>query len=139
MRGRFGRSAQSERSGMCFAQIGSRLRARRTHLGLSIKGVARELGIGADQYLLYETGAKQASELLLARIADYFGVPALWLSPNFVVKTANARKTPPRPRGRYRVATVDDRVNYLINIFCKLDLERQQQLLAVAGALAHQE
>src|SRR6516165_2374478 len=73
MRGRFARSAQSERSGMCFAQIGSRLRARRTHLGLSINSVARELGIGADQYLLYETGAKQASELLLARIADYFG------------------------------------------------------------------
>src|SRR5215831_20273493 len=104
---RVARSAQSKHGATCLAQIGSRLRVRRAHLGLSINSVARELGIGADQYLTYETGAKQASELLLARIADYFGVPALWLSPNFVVKTANARKTPPRPRGRYRVATVD--------------------------------
>jgi transcriptional regulator with XRE-family HTH domain len=139
MRGRFARSAQSERSGTCFAQIGSRLRARRTHLGLSINSVARDLGIGADQYLLYETGAKLAPELLLTRIAEYFGVPALLFSPNLRVKTANAQKAVPRLRGRYRVATVEDRVNYLINTFCKLDLEKQQQLLAVAGALAHQE
>lgn len=49
MGGRVARSAQSEH-GACWAQIGSRLRARRTHLGLSINNVARELGI--------ETGAK---------------------------------------------------------------------------------
>ena len=139
MRGRSARSAQSERSGTCFAQIGSRIRARRTHLGLSINSVARELRIGADQYLLYETGAKLASELVLTRIAEYFGVPALWFSPNLAVKAANAQKAGPQLRGRYRVATLEHRVNYLINAFCKLDLERQQQLLAVAGALAQQE
>jgi transcriptional regulator with XRE-family HTH domain len=81
MRGRFARSAQSEHDA-CWAQIGSRLRARRTHLGLSIKSVARELGIGADQYFAYETGAKLTPELLLTRIAEYFGVPTLWFSPN---------------------------------------------------------
>jgi transcriptional regulator with XRE-family HTH domain len=132
---RMTRSAQSERGTTCWAQIGSRLRARRTHLGLSIKSVARELAIGADQYLLYETGAKLAPELLMTRIAEYYGVPALCFSPSLVLKTAN----PPQLRGRYRVATVEDRVNYLSNTFCKLDLERQQQLLAVAGALAHQK
>jgi len=139
MRGRFARSAQSERSGTYFAQIGSRIRARRTHLGLSINSVARDLGIGADQYLLYETGAKLASELVLTRIAEYLGVPALWLSPNLALKPPNARKAMPRLGGRYRVATAEDRVNYLIDTFCKLDLEGQQQVLAVAGALAHQE
>jgi len=36
-------------------------------------------------------------------------------------------------------STEEDRVKYLINAFCKLDLERQQELLAVAGAPAHQE
>jgi hypothetical protein len=77
--------------------------------------------------------------LVLTRIAEYFGVPALWFSPNLAVKAANGQKAGPRLRGRYRVATVEDRVNYLINAFCKLDLERQQQLLAVAGALAQQE
>jgi hypothetical protein len=44
-------------------------------------------------------------------------------------------RTVPRLSGRYRVATVEDRVNYLISAFCKLDLEKQQELLAVAGAL----
>ena len=107
-------------------QIGSRLRARRTHLGLSINNVARELGIGANQYRAYESGAKLTPELLLTRIAEYFGVPALWLSPNLVHKTADAQKAV--LRDRYRVATVEDRVNDLITVFCKLDLERQQEL-----------
>lgn len=139
MRGRFARSARSERDAVCGAQIGSRLRARRMHLGLSIKSVARELGIGADQYCAYETGAKLAPELLLARIAEYFAVSAPWLSPNLVLKTADAQLAMSRLRGRYRVATVEDRIAYLINVFCKLDLERQQELFAVADALAHQE
>jgi transcriptional regulator with XRE-family HTH domain len=139
MRGRFARSAQSERGSTCFAQIGNRLRARRTHLRLSISTVARDLGIRADQYLLYETGAKLAPELLLTRIAEYFGVPALWFSPKLELKTADTQEPIPRLRGRYRVATAEHRANYLIDIFCKLDLERQQQLLAVAGALAHQK
>jgi transcriptional regulator with XRE-family HTH domain len=137
MRGRFARCAQSERS-ECWAQIGRPLRARRTRLGLSISSVAQELGIGADQYLAYETGARVAPTLLPARIAEYFGVPALWLSPKLALKTADAQKARPRPRGRYRVTTVEDRENYLISVLYKLDLERQRQLLAVASALAHQ-
>src|SRR5215471_7764298 len=51
-RGHFARSTQSERGSARWAQTGNRLRARRTHLRLSINGLARELGIGADQYLL---------------------------------------------------------------------------------------
>ena len=136
MRGRFARSAQLERGAAFPAQIGNQLRARRTHLGLSINSVARELGIGADQYHAYENGSKLAPELLLARIAEYFGVPALSFCSNLVLKTAEPQKAMPQLRGCYRVATVEDRVNYLINAFCKLDLERQQELLAVAGALA---
>jgi hypothetical protein len=93
--------------------------------------------IGADQYLAYETGGPP--ELLLTRIAEYFGVPAFWFSPNLVLKTAESQKAMPRQGGRYRVATVEDRVIYLITVFCKLDLGRQQQLLAVAGTLVRQE
>ena len=90
--------------------------------------------IGADQYLAYETGGPP--ELLLTRIAEYFGVPAFWFSPNLVLKTAESQKAMPRQGGRYRVATPEDRVKDLIKAFCKLDLKRQQELLAVAGALA---
>ena len=139
MRGRVASSAQSEHGAACLAQIGTRLRARRAHLGLSINSVARELGIGAEQYRAYETGAKLAPKLLLTRIAAYFGVPAVWFSPNLALKMVDAQKAIPRLRSRYRVATLEDRVIYLINVFCKLDLERQQQLLAVTGALAQQE
>ena len=133
MRGRFARSAQLERGAAFPAQISNQLRARRTHLGLSTMSVARVLGIGANQYRAYESGAKLTPELLLTRIAEYFGVPALWLSPNLVHKTADAQKAV--LRDRYRVATVEDRVNDLITVFCKLDLERQQELLAVAARL----
>ena len=136
MRGRFARSAQSEGIAAYSVQIGRQLRARRTRLGLSINSVARKLGIGADQYRAYETGARLAPKLLLTRIAGYFGVPTLWLLSNLAPK-ADAQKVTPRQRSRYQVATPEDRVNYLTKAFCKLDLERQQELLAVAGALAH--
>ena len=125
MRGRFARSAQLERGAAFPAQIGNQLRARRTHLGLSTMSVARVLGIGANQYRAYETNAKLPPELLLTRIAEYFAVPALWLSPNLVLKTADAQKAMLQPRGRYRIATEEDRVKYLINAFCKLDVERR--------------
>jgi hypothetical protein len=65
-----------------------------------------------------------------------FGVPTVWFSP---IKAEDPQKAIPRLGGRYRVATVEDRVNYIINAFCMLDLEREQHLLAIAGALAHQE
>jgi transcriptional regulator with XRE-family HTH domain len=139
MRERFAHSTHSGRSDAREGQIGSRLRARRTHLGLTIDSVARELGIKADQYLAYEAGTQLAPELLLVRIAESFGVPAMWFSANPVLKTAGDEKARPRPRGLYRVATAEDRVGYLVNVFCKLDLERQQQLLAVAGELARQQ
>jgi len=65
---------------------------------------------------------------VLTRIAEYFGVPAVRFSPNLVLKTVDAQKAMPRLRGRYRFATLENRLIYLINAFCKLDLERQQQL-----------
>ena|SRR5215831_5010158 len=109
---RVARSAQSKHGATCLAQIGSRLRVRRAHLGLSINSVARELGIGADQYLTYETGAKLAPELLLARIAEYFGVPALLFSPNLVLKMAAIQQAKPRLRSISR-CDLEDLVDYL--------------------------
>jgi hypothetical protein len=42
-----------------------------------------------------------------------------------------------RLSGVYRVATLEDRITFLVNSFTKLDFERQQQLLAFAGALTN--
>jgi transcriptional regulator with XRE-family HTH domain len=135
MRGELVRSPQPEHR---WVHVGKRLRARRKHLGLTIESMARELEIEADQYLAYEAGAKLAPPLLLFLLAQRLGVPAGWFLQNFAAKTANGKLPTSRQKGLYRVATVDDRINYLINSFCRLDLERQQQLLAVAGVLAHQ-
>ena len=62
---------------------------------------------------------------MLTRIAEYFGVPAVRFSPNLVLKTVDAQKAMPRLRGRYRFATLENRLIYLINAFCKLDVERR--------------
>jgi transcriptional regulator with XRE-family HTH domain len=136
MRGRVVRSAQSEHR---WLRIGRRLRARRKHLGLSVKSVARELEIKTDQYLAYEAGAELAPPLLLTRIAERFGVPAVWFFQNFGCKTVDDKMAAARLKGLYRVATLEDRINYLIDAFCRLDLDKQQQLLAVAGVLTHQK
>jgi hypothetical protein len=42
-----------------------------------------------------------------------------------------------RLSGVYRVATLEDRITFLVNTFTKPDFERQQQLLAFAGALTN--
>src|SRR5262249_22590127 len=62
--------------------------------------------IGADQYLAYETGGPP--ELLLTRIAEYFGGALVF--PNLVLKTTESQKAMLRQGGRYRVATVENRV-----------------------------
>ena len=78
---------------------------------------------------------KQVDPLRCCSPGSQSTLEALWYSPNLVLKTAESQKAMPRQGGRYRVATVQDRVIYLIT----LDLGRQQQLLAVAGALVRQE
>jgi hypothetical protein len=40
------------------------------------------------------------------------------------------------PHEAYRVATLEERVEFLADSFRKLDLEGQQHLLALAGALS---
>jgi hypothetical protein len=77
--------------------------------------------------------------LLLTRFAERFGVPAAWFLQNFGCTTVDGKMATARLKGPYRVATLEDRINYLIEAFCRLDLERQQQLLAVAGVLTQQK
>jgi transcriptional regulator with XRE-family HTH domain len=120
------------------ALVGRRLRARRTHLGLAIVNVAKALGIAPSVYKGYEAGTEQAPALLLADIAELYGRPVLWFFQDVAALEEENRQiggccNSPRV---YRVATVEQRVHFLIKSFQTLDLEGQQHLIAIAAALS---
>jgi transcriptional regulator with XRE-family HTH domain len=118
---------------MLWLRIGDRLRSRRTHLGLTTSSVAQELGIDPQAYEAYEAGTEQTPALLLTQIAEVFSVPVFWFFQDVAFEAADAQ---PSLKGAYRVATLEERMLFLTDSFRKLDLEGQQHLLAVAGALA---
>ena len=59
--------------------IGSRLKALRKSLGLSQSDFADELNIARSSVSEYESGKKIPSALVIAKIAQYFGVSADYL------------------------------------------------------------
>jgi transcriptional regulator with XRE-family HTH domain len=135
MRGRFVRDADEHRGCTLWIHIGGRLQARRIHLGLSIDNVAQELGIKPGAYDAYEAGVQLAPVLLLSRIAELFSVPVLWFFQDIRFHEDHGEMAATKSGDVYRVATPDERAHYLADAFCKLDLEGQQQLLAIAIAL----
>jgi len=121
-----------------WAVIGRRLRARRTQLGMDVDRIAEELDIAPAAYADYESGSDPMPALLLGQIADLLGVPLVWFFQDVtfdaqVEDEAAAGNDPPRI---FVVATVEQRVQSLAESFRKLDLEGQQHLLAIAGALS---
>ena len=117
--------------------IGSRLQARRNHLGFTIDGVAEELGIEPSAYETYEAGEEHAPALVLGGVADLFGVPVFWFFQDvFAVDVEDEQPADGGDRPRvYRVATLEERLGFLGDAFRTLDLEGQQQVLATATAL----
>lgn len=114
--------------------VGRRLRHRRTQLGFDIDHVATNAGISPSVYEGYELGVHQTPVLLLAQIADLFGVPVVWFFEDVGFDAeAVARSDSPAV---YTVATVEQRIQALADSFRKLDLEGQQHLLAISGALS---
>lgn len=119
--------------------IGSRMQARRMELGLDVACVAEKLGVSALDYCGYEAGDRQLSASMLEQIADLFGVPLTSFCGD--ESTAQSEETGEADSegspAVFRVATVEQRVESLAAAFRKLDLEGQQHLLALAGALTH--
>jgi transcriptional regulator with XRE-family HTH domain len=117
--------------------VGERLKLRRSELGLPIVRLVQNLALPTGTYESYEAGEAQVPAALLARIAEHFGVPVLWFFQDVVPPADNDWEDAPdadAPRA-YRVTTLDQRVDYLADSFRKLDLEGQQHLLAIVGAL----
>lgn len=119
--------------------VGSRLQARRSHLGFGIDGIAKKLGILPSVYAAYETGDDEVPAWLLSRIADLYGVPA----DSFLQSQPSGNEEAEGGAAvgdcglspTYRVATVEERLGFLADTFSELDLEGQQQLLATASVL----
>ena len=131
--------AAAERHCSIWVLVGNRLRARRSDLGLATESVAKALGVEPNVYERYEAGSEQAPALLLAEMAQLFGVPLVWLfqdaTPFDAYEEAQSSAIP-GSAPVYRIATLEERVEFMVDWFRKLDFEGQQHLLAIAAALS---
>lgn len=116
--------------------VGRRMRARRAQLGYVVDRVAEELGISPTVYASYESGEAQAPELLLAQLAELLDVPALWFFQDAPFAEKKEEEDCDGSPRAYRIATPEQRIGFLADSFRRLDLEGQQQLLAIADALS---
>ena len=117
--------------------VGQRIRARRVQRGHKVHCVADELSISPTLYVGYESGENQVPALVLSQLAEFLGVPVLWFfqdasSPEEDDGSSVCDQSAPT----YRIATSEERVDALAESFRNLDLEGQQQLLAMAAALS---
>jgi len=137
MKVRLERCAPTEtHGGTLWVRIGKRLQTRRTELGLTVDDAARELGIAPRAYKALEEGIGRAPASLLGQIAALFRVGVYWFFQDVEFGEASASQAAASPHGAYRVATLEERVEFLADSFRKLDLEGQQHLLALASALS---
>lgn len=118
--------------------IGRRLEIRRSELGVGVEQIAAELAIPPRVYTAYETGRAETPALLLSQIADLFGVPVSWFFQDVDFGTGDDGELPDDgdSPGIFTVASEDERIEALSECFRRLDLESQQHLLAIAGALS---
>ena len=137
MKVRLERCAPTEtHGGTLWVHIGRRLQSRRTELGLSVNDVARQLGIAPRVYKALEEGVERAAASLLGQIAELFRVRVFWFFQDVEFGDESGSEAVAPPQGAYRVATLEERVEFLADSFRKLDLEGQQYLLALASALS---
>lgn len=115
--------------------VGGRLRALRTQLGLTIEDIAERLQIEASAYERYEAGSERIPAQLLTEAAEIFGVPVLGFFPDVIDGPGGRAPSESANQPVYRVATTDERAQFMADWFRKLDLEDQQHLLAIAAAL----
>ena len=118
--------------------IGRRLRVRRTQLGVGIDQVADSLGVSPVTYAAYEAGTDQAPAFVLNQVAELLDVPLVWFFQDitFVPEEDEEAAVTTETPHFFAVATLDQRIEALAQSFRQLDLEGQQHLLAIAGALS---
>ena len=137
MKVRLDRCAPAEPHGRTlWVRIGGRLQSRRTELGLTVSEVARVLAIAPRAYKALEEGIERVPASILGQIAELFRVRVFFFFQDIDLGDERACDVAASPHGAYRVATLEERVEFLADAFRKLDLEGQQHLLALASALS---
>jgi transcriptional regulator with XRE-family HTH domain len=116
--------------------VGRRLRSRRIERSLTVARVADEIGVPAGVYEGFEAGDAHMSVWLLAKIAELFAVPVLWFFQDVVDRAEIDGGQMAEAPCTYRVATLEQRIQFLVESFRKLDLDGQQRLLIIIGALS---
>jgi hypothetical protein len=76
--------------------------------------------------------------MLLAKMASLFGVPVLWFFQDVVSRVEIGDDPTSDFEGPYvyRIATMEQGLHFLTESFRELDLEGQQYLLTIIGALS---
>jgi transcriptional regulator with XRE-family HTH domain len=137
MKVRLDRCAPAEpHGGTLWLRIGRRLQRRRAELGLTVNEVARALAIAPRAYRALEEGSERVPASLLGQVAELFRVRVFFFFQDIDFADESASDVAASPHGAYRVATLEERMEFLADSFRKLDLEGQQHLLALASALS---
>jgi transcriptional regulator with XRE-family HTH domain len=115
--------------------IGQRIRARRLQCGHSVRHLADELGVSQAAYVRSESGDTPLPAMQLSQLSKLLGVPIIWFFQDASPARESGNCIDHASPVAYRVATLEQRLGALADSFRKLDLERQQYLLAIADAL----
>lgn len=128
VRPRAGRPASEDRGGHTLQQIGdhigSRIRRRRTELGLTQEQLGHALGVSYQQIQKYETAANRVSASRLYELARAFGVEIDYFFEGLEKQAA----TGSLPHGGHNRAAIDLVRNFLA-------LEDETLRIAVSGLL----
>jgi len=107
--------------------VGSRLRLRRTLLGISQEELAARLGLAFQQVQKYETGANRVSASRLFQLAGALDVPVAW----FFEELDGAAADGGEPLGDTRAA-LD-----LVRVYARIGDDRlRRQLYEIAKSFA---
>ena len=127
-----GRGARKE---LLPALLGRRLRLRRSQLGMRPHIVASHLGVSPEDYVTYETGQTLIPAEHLAELAQLLRVPMFYFFRDVPISDDKTVAPESKPTPAFSITTEADRIVSLVGDFQKLDFERQQHLLLLAGAL----
>jgi transcriptional regulator with XRE-family HTH domain len=111
--------------------IGQRLRNRRVQLGFRKGAVAAHLGVSMASFEEIEAGQVEISPVLLGRLSELLKVPVLYFFED-MFPSGDAAEPCQTERG---AVSDEERLERLVAAFRKLDRDKQQYLLVLAGAL----
>jgi transcriptional regulator with XRE-family HTH domain len=131
-------STQSASTHGLWFQIGTRLRSRRTSVGLSEGAVSAHLGVSLERYREFECGATRVPAALLAQAGDLLKVPLFHFFQDLPFKEEDVENHAFGDPPVLMVATIEDRVAALTQDFLSAGPEAKSCLLLLARAFARE-